>query len=443
MLVKLLQKLQNKHFLSLAGNGIMAILSVVTVAILYRNLTPNDIGSWVVFQTAYVLVDTFRTGFLQTALINFYAGAQEARAKEVVGSTWYLGIVITGISLVVSVPGWLLLPYITNEGLYVTVQWFFATFFCTLPVVMATWVLQAEHRFDRILYVRLVNQGSFIIMVLILIYLNKINIQWVMFVNVLGCFFTLLLVMLNGWAKLPTLVHKTKAGITEIFHFGKYSVGTTISANLLRSSDTFIINALLGPAAVAIYNLPQRLLEIIEIPLRSFLATGMPEIAAAENMGDKVLLRNTLYKYAGILTILIIPVSIGAVILADVGVGLLGGSKYLQTEAANLFRIFMVFAFLFPIDRFVGITLDVVKQPKLNFIKVLLMLVVNVIGDFTAIYFMKSVYGVAVASIPTFVVGVCFGYFSLRKFLPITFSKFFSVGYVETKILLQKTLRKS
>lgn len=442
MLQKLRQKLQNKHFLSLAGNGIMAVLSVVTVAILYRNLTPNDIGSWVVFQTAYVLVDTFRTGFLQTALINFYAGAQAARANEVVGSTWYLGIVITGISLVVSVPGWLLLPYITNEGLYVTVQWFFATFFCTLPVVMATWVLQAEHRFDRILYVRLVNQGSFIIMVLLLIYLNKINIQWVMFVNVLGCFFTLLLVMLNGWAKLPTLVYKTKAGIREIFHFGKYSVGTTISANLLRSSDTFIINALLGPAAVAIYNLPQRLLEIIEIPLRSFLATGMPEIAAAENLGDKVLLRNTLYKYAGILTILIIPVSVGAVILADVGVGLLGGGKYVHTEAANLFRVFMLFAFLFPIDRFVGITLDVVKQPQLNFIKVILMLVVNVIGDLTAIYFMKNIYGVAVASIPTFVVGVCFGYFSLRKFLPITFSKFFVVGYAETKLLYKKLVNR-
>ena len=39
MLNKILFKLTNKHFLSLAGNGAMAVLSIVTYSLLYRMLT--------------------------------------------------------------------------------------------------------------------------------------------------------------------------------------------------------------------------------------------------------------------------------------------------------------------------------------------------------------------------------------------------------------------
>ena len=95
----ILDKLKNKHFLSLAGNGSMAVLAMLTVAILYRNLPVNEMGAWVFFQTVFVLLDTFRTGFLQVALIKFYSDTEAPRSTEVLGSVWYLALMITGILL--------------------------------------------------------------------------------------------------------------------------------------------------------------------------------------------------------------------------------------------------------------------------------------------------------------------------------------------------------
>ena len=74
MVAKLFSKLNNKHFLSLAGNGAMSVLAMITVAVLYRVLTVEEIGYWFFFQTVAILLDTFRTGFLQIALVKFYTG---------------------------------------------------------------------------------------------------------------------------------------------------------------------------------------------------------------------------------------------------------------------------------------------------------------------------------------------------------------------------------
>ena len=71
--------LRNRHFQSLTGNGVMAVFSVLTYSILFRFLAEADMGNWIFFQFAFLLLDTFRTGLLQTAVIKFYAGADIVR----------------------------------------------------------------------------------------------------------------------------------------------------------------------------------------------------------------------------------------------------------------------------------------------------------------------------------------------------------------------------
>ncbi len=203
---------------------------------------------------------------------------------------------------------------------------------------------------------------------------------------------------------------QTRECIKELINFGKYSVGTSISSYLLRSSDTLIIKFMfVNPTIVGIYYLPQRLNEIIEIPLRSFISTALPAMSAAIHRDDKRHATFIMKKYAGILTILLIPVSIAAIIGADLAISLIGGKNYVHTDAANIFRIFMSFAILLPVDRFFGITLDILNKPHINMIKVILMLIVNVVGDFAGIYITHNLYGVALSSIFTFLVGIIYG----------------------------------
>jgi len=440
--LKVTELLKNKQFLSLAGNIVMTALNLVTGSILYRNLSQEAMGCWVFFQTVFILIDTFRTGFLQTSFVKFYAGTEKGRGENVLGSTWLVGLMITGAVIVANLGGLLFLPYIKDLVFIVIVQWTSLFFISTLPIVMATWLLQAQQRYSEILYIRVVNQASFIISVIALIYFKKLDLEMVLLFNVSCNLLTCLYVFLRGWTGIKALPKQSRAAMIEIYNFGKFSVGTSISANLLRYSDTIIIKFALGDKFIAIYGVAQNLTNFLDIPLRSFVTTGMTSLAEAENRKDKEEVSKIFKMYSGALTVLFIPAIIFLLLFADVAVGLLGGGKYAHGPAANLFRIFLAMAIFLPIDRFIGVTLDVMHKPKINFYKVLLMLAINVAGDLTAVYIMHSLYGIAVASIPTFVIGTLFGYFSLKRYLQFDMLEIVKLGWVQAQVIVKMMVSK-
>ncbi len=435
--------LKNKHFLSLAGNGIMSVLGMATIALLYRALSAEDTGKWVFFLSMLLLVDTFRSGFITTAFIKFYAGADEKRTAEIAGATWYVAGAITAVLLLLNLIALLFADRIANESVMLFLKWFGITYTVTLPFYIATCVVQAEQRFDRLLYIRFINQGLFILLVILLIVMDAATLQHIIYANLATGIVTSLFTVLAGWSRISTFRSRTASAIREMFHFGKYSVGTTLSANLFRTSDTFLITFLLGPAALAIYNLGQRLMEVVEIPLRSFAATGMPELSAAYNQGNRELVIFTMKKYAGMLTVALVPACFAAVLLADVAIGIIGGSQYADSEAANVLRIFMLFALLYPLDRFLALTLDVIHKPKINFIKVLIMLVANVVAGYTGIKLLGNVYGVALGNFVPIVIAIIIGYKALCRFQPFTLRSVFTVGYAEARHVLRKLLLKA
>lgn len=431
MALQLLQKFRNKHFLSLAGNGIMSVLGMLNMIILYRALPVASIGMWVFFLSILLLVDTFRSGFLTTAFIKFYAGATSTRKAEVVGSAWFIGGAITLILVILNIPAFLFSSYFKNPSLVLFVEWFGIIYVASLPSFIASCVVQAEQRFDHLLCIRFLSQGVFIFFVIIMAVTKTANLQNILYAYLSGAAMTSLFTIVMGWSRIAMFKERTWATISEIFHFGKYSVGTTLSSNLFGTSNTMIINFMLGPAALAVFNLGQRLMEIIEIPLRSFAATGMPELSAAYNEGNKAKVIDTMKRYTGLITVALLPACLGAVALADVAINIIGGSKYVHSEAANIMRLFMTFALLYPLDRFFALTLDVIHQPKINFIKVLLMLVGSVSSSFAGIYLTGNVYGVALAGIVPTLIGVGIGYWGLNRFEPFSILSVFTTGYTE------------
>jgi len=437
MALQVLQKLQNKHFLSLAGNGIMSVLGMLNMIILYRALPVAGIGMWVFFLSILLLVDTFRSGFLTTAFIKFYAGSTPERAKEVVGSAWFIGGSITAILVLINIPAFFLSSYLKNPSMVLFVEWFGIIYVASLPYFIASCVVQAEQRFDQLLYIRFASQGIFIVFVIIMAVTKTASLQNIIYAYLAGAFLTSLMTIFTGWAKVAYIKNRTWACIGEIFHFGKYSVGTTLSSNLFGTSNTMIINFMLGPTALAVFNLGQRLMEIIEIPLRSFAATGMPELSAAYNAGDKQKVIETMKRYTGLITVALVPACLGAVLLADVAIQIIGGSKYVNSEAANIMRLFMTFALLYPLDRFFALTLDVIHQPKINFIKVLLMLASSVSASFAGIYITGNIYGVAIAGIIPTLIGVGIGYWGLNRFQPFSIWSVFTTGYSEAVHILK------
>lgn len=429
------KKLVTKHSLSLASNAVMPVVGMVTVSLLARNLSKTDFGNWILFLITFTLANIFRSGFLQTSLIKFYSGANKKRALNVAGSTWYLAFALTSLLGVISLIAYFF--YHGEPSTEITIKWFGIIFFSTLPSNIASWILQAEERFDRGFILQLIGQGCFFVSVIILIISHEIYFQIVIYAYFISAVITSLFSILSGWAKITAIPFKSRACIKELVDFGKYSVGTSISSYLLRSSDTFIIKFMfINPAVVGIYYLPQRLMEVIEIPLRSFIAIALPSMSAAVYRNDQNHITYIMKKYAGILTVLLIPVSIAAFICSDLVIELIGGHKFANTSASNVFRIFMCFAILLPIDRFFGVTLDILNKPHINMIKVIIMLVVNIAGDFLGIYIFHNLYGVAISSIFTFLAGIIYGYWILKKHISFTMTGILKIGFIEVKLII-------
>ena len=176
--------------------------------------------------------------------------------------------------------------------------------------------------------------------------------------------------------------------------------------------------------------------------MRSFVGTGMSSMAKAMNNDRKEEVLHIFKKYAGMLTFAFIPIVIGGILFADVAINVLGGAKYMGTEAANIFRLFLLFSFLYPIDRFNGVTLDILHMPKVNFHKVIAMLVVNVIADFVGVGLLKNMYGMALAAPCVMLTGILIGHFALKKELPYTIKEVLVMGWAETKWFVHSNYEK-
>ncbi len=437
---KIVAVFQNKHFLSLSGNVIMSGLGMLNMALLYRSLSISDAGVWVYFINTLTLVDSMRSGFITTAFIKFYAGSTIERANAVAGSAWFIGGCITGILVLVNIPFLFVQHLIDNPGYVLLIKMFSICFVCMFPWFIATCVVTAEQRFDKLLYIRFVNVGGFTIYIILLIIFKRINVTSVAYAYIFSHFVTSIFCLVKGWARFSTFGKRTWENITELYHFGKYSLGTSLSANLWAYSDSFMLETLIGGkagyAAIAIFNLGQNLMQTVEILLRSFAATALPSLAAAFNRNEEDSVIYIMKKYIGMITFMLVPIIIFGWLLADLPIYIIGGGKYLHSSAANVFRILLAFAIITPADRFFALTIDVINRPKINFYKLLVMLATNIIFNYIGLLIFPNAYGVTLTTFAPILVGLLVGYFALNNWRKFSFWDTYVVGWRETKLAL-------
>ncbi|KQM78519.1 hypothetical protein ASE74_13535 [Pedobacter sp. Leaf216] len=417
--MKIVQKLKNIHFLSLMGTGGMSVLTFLFTAILYRSLSIKEIGIWFFFQSMLSFLDTFRQGFLSTAFVKFYAGTSPSRGQEVIGSTWFIATATTIILLLLNIPLIFIAFLIKDESLIYFAKFYSINLLSSLPMIVTMCIAQGDLRFGRLMYIR-VFQVAFLILCLgFLILTKQNNLYNLMYINILAGAITSILCIILGWSGIAFIGKRTKACTKEIFDFGKYTVGTSISSSLFGVTDTFVINFMLGPSALAVYNLGRRLMEVVEIPLRSFVATAMPALSSAFNQNNKAKLISTMSKYIGIITIGLIPFLLGTYIFAGYALAIIGGGKYNGTEAGeiavNIFRISATIALLYPADRFMSVTLDAIHRPQINLYKVIVMVIVNVISDFGGVYLFGNIYGLVIGTFFPTLIGIIISYYYINK----------------------------
>ena len=433
-----LSDLKNKHFLALTGNLVISVFSLITMSLLYRSLSKAEVGVWFLFLGIQSLAEAIRAGFLSTAAVKFYAGTEKNRGLEVLGSVWFIALAITLTLVLINAFALLFIPFIHNPATIIIVKWIGITFISSLPFTVPIWILMADEDYTNLLKLRLINSISMFLIIIILIYCKEMNLRNLFILNFATNLLTGIFCFLNKLTHIGAILKATKSTINEIAKFGKFTIASSISVILFSNVSTFIISYFLGPASLAIYNLPGRLMTIIEIPLGTSLGTGMTSMASALNKNNKQDFIYIFKKYTGLLSFAIIPIIIFVFIFSDLAVNIIGGVKYNNTEAANIFRVMIFFSILYPIDRFHGVVLDLLHLPQINLQKVLVMLLFTIIGSSLGYFALHNLYGIVYFSRISIISGVLFGYYSLQKHINYTFLEIIKVGWRETNMVLSR-----
>ena len=430
--------LANQEVLSLTGNVSLSLFGLINFMMIARLLDKQQFGEYTLYIATASLVEMFRYGFTHSSLIKFLPGTTGNEKENLIGSNFALGLALAlFFSITLFLIGLAFPLAIKHAGYAVFFAWFPVMNIISFPFNNSFTLLQAHADFKRILMLRLFNGTGFLIFLsFVTISSFSVSLEHIILVQLILMLLGSIFVTLKKWDGVRYIKLTSRSTIRKLFNFGKYSTLSFLGTNLLRSADTYLISfSSLGITAVATYAIPMKLNELLQIPLRSFSSTLYPALSKAINTGNIAQFRYQIYSRTGFLTILFLPLVIFGFFFSELFVLILAGRDYLVMDpaigvtASTLFKIFILYGVLLPVDRFTGIALDALNKPHLNSAKIGLMLVANIIGDVLALWYFKSLLLVAIASIIFMLAGSLMGLYLLNKEVTLNYRFFIRFGW--------------
>ncbi|MEA5460787.1 oligosaccharide flippase family protein [Arcicella sp. LKC2W] len=398
--------------LAFASQLLPAIIGLGSFMLLVRVTKPEILGEYIVYTTAVILFEMIKSGGLQSALVMRASTDDQHQQKTIIGSAYWLGGLISLSISVILIILFFSGIFSQNAGIQIFCGWYAVLGLVTLPLHIAEAEAVAKQDLKFLLLLR-ITQSTNALIIAFYAFLKEGSLEEFATVH-LGFNICLLVFVLIFKKTNPfNIKFKTMTEVKSLFNLIKYTLATLATTNVLKSADTFLIGSLMGSASVAKYAIPLKLTELFEIPLRSLSTTAFPQLAAKHNEKDYSAFKKTLVQYLSWSYLLYIPGLLFAFILAPYLVLIIGGKQYADTTP--IFRVFILFGLLLPINRMTGICLDALQLPNKNFLKVFIMAIVNIVADLLALYLTHNLVWVAFASVINAIIGATLGWWMLDK----------------------------
>ncbi|HAP60712.1 MAG TPA: hypothetical protein DCR93_14845 [Cytophagales bacterium] len=430
MVKRMIHSAQMKTLLS---QVISASASLVAFALLANHLAPTELGTWGIYLVALAFFDMLRIGLIRTPLIKVFQDTPSHNRNDVIGTGWALGVLFSGAlsMLVLFVPMTSWVP----ESFSLFTTHFPWVYLASLPYSMGIIYQEAQGNFKTVLALRTVFS---------LLYLGVAVATW--WVGLLPAS----MVVLHGAALgLAGLLFLPKTGIrhvpkanqqrfSQLFQLGKYTTLNLLGTYLLKSLDVLLLGVWLGPAAVGVYHVAMKWMEVAEIFVRSFSTAALPQLGQRIRQKNYPSTRAYFHRMVAYQYLLILPILLGIFLLAPWLVRGMAGSGY--QDAVPLVRLFCLASFWLPIDRFLGITLDMIGQPRKNTVKILAMVLLNGLGDVWVLQASGSLWGVVLVTLANVLLGVVLGYYFLRPYIQVSFLEILRQVKQSLHRMVQQTL---
>ncbi len=374
----------------------MLIFGVFTFYFIVRLVDKIDYGTWMLFISIHAFLDTARSGFFKNPLVRFL-NQEQNNHEGLKASSLQLNLLYSLLSALIlllaakpiadawDAPGLVPLMLI-NIPLSFALSFFShceyiqsARFNFSVPMVgnftrSSLFFCFVGYYFisKSSLDITLLGWGylaSTAVATLVVFWLSRSHIQFKASFNF-------------GW-------------ISKLFGYGKYTLGTNLSAVIMRNVDTWMLGWYISPAAVAVYNVAIRIANLFEVPTMALASVLFPQaVQKAEKEGAGAL-KGLYEKSVSMLFVMLLPMVIGVVLFSDFIVELIAGSEY--AEAGFILNITMFYGLIIPFNKQLGILLDAVGKAKTNMLFVARNAIINVVLNAVFI----PIWGVAGAAYAT------------------------------------------
>lgn len=416
MLKKYINANRMNQFYALLHQFLMAAYGFALIFIMAHLMPQEEVGRWILFVSALSIGDMLMHGLLQTVVIKEMANIETDKENTHQVSN---NALLLSLSLVFILSTIIFIIKLISLFLHHTYELVndFANWYPLLGVFMSLynlswWINSGKMNFKTVFFQRVI-YCSISLIILLISYLiqHELSFKIAVLSQLIGyaicSFFTLIV---NRY-KFHTRYISMDI-LKKYWAYGKFNIGTMLGSSLLRNADTFMIAAIMNSSSVALYSIAQKIIEVFEVLLRTVASTSLPLLYNSKNnisdFSQKLFIR-----IIG-LTILFIPIAILTYLFSEQIISLISGSeKYLLSSI--ILKTFMIYVLFLPTDRLIGVALEACNKPHLNFIKTLLLIIVNISGNFIALHYFKSLIGVAAVSSLALMTGILIGLYFLNK----------------------------
>lgn len=369
-------------FFSLLDRIVIVLFGFLNIFFLARMMSKAEVGAWVLFTSVTAILEMIRVGFIRNPFVTNYVSAESDERKHILTSSVILHVLLSLVIAALLVGMGKPLADLWNAGELVNLFLIYA---------VNTIVFVPQHHFEYMQQVQLKFKGIFVGNI-VRLGIPSVYIMFGYFTHQTPSLSSIAMVQV-GATIVTTFVgyyyvrgafdfakRWDRASMKELFHYGKFTLGTNISSMFVKNTDSWMIGKLVSTAGVALYNPAIRISNLVEVPTVAIASVFFPQVAQRLKERGKEGVRDVYVKSVSLILALTLPIVTPLYIFAELAIAIIFGKEYV--ESATILRVTLFYTLIIPFNRQFGTVMDGTKQPKINFYLLLLVAVLNIILNY-------------------------------------------------------------
>jgi len=388
--------------------------------ILVRTLPQSKFGTWALFLTITTIIEMSRNGLIQNALIKLLHSNPNEASDKVVTASWILNLAYSILIMILLVLMASLMAKLFDAPEFTTMFLVYSlTLFVLVPFSQFNYIQQAKFSFSGIFWSAFVRQGSFFLVILLYNLKNEELTLVSLVAYQLLCTVAGLVVAFICARKFLTFKWVFNGDIVkQVFHFGKYVMGTNMLSLVYKSTDQIMIGYFLNTTSVALYNSSIRISNLIEYPATSVAEVVYPKTTQMYEKEKDLSSKFFYEKGVGLTMTVTLPIVLFSIIFADLIIAIVAGPLY--AESAHILRITILFGLFTPFSRQFGTAMDSSGRPHINFAILCLSVVVNLVSNLIGIIYF-GLMGAAYGTLFSYGIMGVISYFLMVRIFKVSF----------------------